>query len=89
VKTKNLTIADKAQVTLIVSGPDGKVTCVTYIRDGMEYFQPARVVLLGSYTYENSRLLLLSAMGVEMEGVRARERRALGFTLYTVEYFSL
>ncbi len=26
----------------------------------MEYFQPAKVVLLASYTYENSRLLLLS-----------------------------
>jgi gluconate 2-dehydrogenase alpha chain len=60
VKTKNLTIADKAQVTRIVAGGDGKVTGVTYIRDGKEYFQPAKAVLLVSYTYENSRLLLLS-----------------------------
>ena len=28
--------------------------------DGTEYFQPAKVVLLASYTYENVRLLLLS-----------------------------
>ena len=28
--------------------------------DGDEYFQPAKVVLLASYTYENTRLLLLS-----------------------------
>ena len=59
-KTKNLTVFDRAHVTRIVSGSDGRVTGVTYLRDGKEYFQPARVVLLASYTYENSRLLLLS-----------------------------
>ncbi len=31
-----------------------------YIFDGLEYFQPAKAVLVGSYTYENVRLLLLS-----------------------------
>jgi gluconate 2-dehydrogenase alpha chain len=60
VKTKNLAIFDHAQVIRIVSGADGRVTGVSYLKDGKEYFQPARVVLLGSYTYENSRLLLLS-----------------------------
>lgn len=59
-KTKNLTIFDKAQVTRIGAGADGRVTGVQYLRDGKEYFQPAGVVLLGSYTYENTRLLLLS-----------------------------
>jgi len=59
-KTKNLTIFERAQVTRIESGNDGKVNGVTYIRDGKEYFQPARVVLVASYTYENVRLLLLS-----------------------------
>ena len=59
-KTKNLTIADKAQVTRIVTDASGKVTGVLYLREGQEYFQPAKVVLLSSYTYENSRLLLLS-----------------------------
>ncbi len=39
---------------------NGKVTGVLYIRDGKEYFQPAKVVLVASYTYENARLLLLS-----------------------------
>ncbi|MBV8903769.1 MAG: GMC family oxidoreductase, partial [Acidobacteriia bacterium] len=60
VKTKNLTIFDHAHVTRIVAGADGRVTGVSYARNGQEYFQPARVVLLASYTYENSRLLLLS-----------------------------
>ena len=59
-KTKNLTIFDKAQVTRILSDDNGKVTGVQYLRDGKEYFQPAKVVLLASYTYENTRLLLLS-----------------------------
>jgi gluconate 2-dehydrogenase alpha chain len=36
------------------------VAGVTYIRDRREYFQPAKVVLLGGYTYENTRVLLLS-----------------------------
>src|SRR5713226_1917985 len=59
-KTKNLTIFDRAHVTRIVAGASGKVAGVQYIRDGKEYFQPAKVVLLGAYTYENARLLLLS-----------------------------
>jgi gluconate 2-dehydrogenase alpha chain len=60
VKTKNLKIFDMAQVTRIVADSHGKVTGVSYIKDGKEYFQPAKVVLLASYTYENNRLLLLS-----------------------------
>ena len=59
-KTKNLTIFDKAQVTRINSDGNGRVTGVTYVRNGEEFFQPAKAVLLGSYTYENNRLLFLS-----------------------------
>jgi gluconate 2-dehydrogenase alpha chain len=59
-RTKNLTVFDRAHVTRIVAGSDGHVTGVSYLRDGKEYFQPARAVLLASYTYENTRLLLLS-----------------------------
>jgi gluconate 2-dehydrogenase alpha chain len=59
-KTKNLIIADKAQVTRIQSDSSGRVTGVAYIREGQEFFQPAKAVLLASYTYENNRLLLLS-----------------------------
>ena len=59
-KTGHLTIFDRAQVTRIVAGNDGRISGVHYIRDRKEYFQPAKVVLLASYTYENTRLLLLS-----------------------------
>src|SRR6185436_850805 len=39
---------------------DGRASGVTYIKGGTEYFQPASVVLVASYVYENVRLLLLS-----------------------------
>jgi gluconate 2-dehydrogenase alpha chain len=69
VKTRNLTIFDYAQATRIVSGTDGRVTGVTYLRHDQEYFQPARVVLLASYTYENARLLLLSKSKAYPQGL--------------------
>jgi gluconate 2-dehydrogenase alpha chain len=47
---------------------NGRVVGVHYIRDGREYFQPADVVLLGSYTYENVRLLLMSKSKVFPNG---------------------
>ena len=59
-KTRHLTIYDRAHVTRIVAASDGKAAGVQYVRDRREYFQPAKVVLLASYTYENTRLLLLS-----------------------------
>lgn len=58
--TKRLTVVDNAVVRRIESDNVGKVTGVTYLRGGKEFFQPARAVLLGAYTYENIRLLLLS-----------------------------
>ncbi len=45
--------------TIEVDG-GGRIAGVNYLVDGAEYFQPAKVVLLASYTYENVRLLLLS-----------------------------
>ena len=59
-RTKNLTIFDHAHVTRIETDSNGRTTGVRYIRNRQEYFQPAKVVLLAGYTYENSRLLLLS-----------------------------
>jgi gluconate 2-dehydrogenase alpha chain len=59
-KTKNLAIFDRAQVTRILADNNGRVTGVSYIRNREEFFQPAKVVLVAGYTYENARLLLLS-----------------------------
>jgi gluconate 2-dehydrogenase alpha chain len=59
--TKRLEVVTRATVTSVaVDETSGRVTGVVYVRDGREYFQPAEVVLLASYTYENVRILLLS-----------------------------
>jgi gluconate 2-dehydrogenase alpha chain len=59
-QTKRLEVVTQAIVTAIDVDNDGRVRGVTYLRGGTEYFQPARVVLLASYVYENVRLLLVS-----------------------------
>lgn len=59
-RTGNLKIFDNAHVTRILADGEGRVTGVLYRRSNEEFFQPAKAVLLGAYTYENVRLLLLS-----------------------------
>ncbi len=59
--TGRLKVVTRAHVTsLDVNEGNARVSGVSYVTDGAEYFQPAKVVLLASYTYENVRLLLLS-----------------------------
>ena len=58
--TRNLRVVPYAHVIAIDSDDHGRVTGVRYLTDKKEYFQPASVVLLAGYTYENIRLLLLS-----------------------------
>jgi gluconate 2-dehydrogenase alpha chain len=58
--SKRLEVVDHATVTTIEVDGNGRVRGVAYLRNGEEYFQPANVVLLASYVYENVRLLLLS-----------------------------
>ena len=50
----------EAHVTTIEVGSNGRASGVNYVKGGTEYFQPAKVVLVASYVYENVRLLLLS-----------------------------
>src|SRR3954466_13193073 len=58
--TNHLKVVTRAHVTPIGVDNSGRVSGVNYVTDGVEYFQPAKVVLLASFTYENTRLLLLS-----------------------------
>ena len=58
--TGQLKVVTRAHVTTIEVDAQGRATGVNYVTDGEEYFQPAKVVLLASFTYENTRLLLLS-----------------------------
>ena len=60
IDTGNLDVVTYARVTNIVTDNDGKVTGVDYLRGSEEFFQPAEVVLMASYAYENVRLLQLS-----------------------------
>jgi gluconate 2-dehydrogenase alpha chain len=61
IDTKHLQVVTQAIATNITFDErSGRVTGVVYVKGGLEYFQPADVVLLASYTYENVRLLLQS-----------------------------
>jgi gluconate 2-dehydrogenase alpha chain len=60
VDTGNLRVITRAHVTTVEIGSDGRATGVNYVVGSNEYFQPAKVVLMASYTYENVRMLLLS-----------------------------
>jgi gluconate 2-dehydrogenase alpha chain len=60
VQTGNLRVITRAHVTTVEVDSNGRATGVNYLVGSTEYFQPAKVVLIAGYTYENSRLLLLS-----------------------------
>ena len=59
-ETGRLKVVTRAHVTSISVDTQGRATGVVYLQDGQEYVQPADVVLLAGYTYENVRMLLLS-----------------------------
>jgi gluconate 2-dehydrogenase alpha chain len=59
-KTGNLKVVEHARVLEIVVDGDGLASGVRYLKGNAVHFQPARAVLLAGYTYENTRLLLLS-----------------------------
>ena len=67
--TGNLKVITRAHVTTLEVGSDGRVTGVNYVVGSNEYFQPAKVVLIASYTYENVRLLLLSKSRAYPDGL--------------------
>ena len=70
--TGRFKVVTRAHVTRIEVDANGYASGVTYQTDGAEYFQPARVVLLASYTYENVRLLLLSKSKAYPNGLSNR-----------------
>ena len=67
--TKRLKIVTRAQVMRIEVDARGHASGVTYLRDGETYFQPASVVLMGCFTFENVRLLLLSKSRLFAKGL--------------------
>ena len=70
VATGRLKIVTLATTTnVVVDEKSGRITGVIYVKGSQEFFQPADVVLLASYTYENVRLLLLSKSKVFPNGL--------------------
>src|SRR5213594_1953109 len=67
--TGRLKLVTEARVTTIATDKNGRVSGVNYLKDGLEYFQPADVVLLATYTYENVRTLLLSKSAAYPNGL--------------------
>ena len=68
-RTGKLDVVTGAHVTKINVDRDGRASGVEYLKDGETYEQPADVVLLACYTYENTRLLLLSTSGAFPRGL--------------------
>jgi gluconate 2-dehydrogenase alpha chain len=59
-KTGKLKVVPGAWVTRVEVDKEGRASGVTFVKSGREYFQPAKVVMLSAFTFENVRLLLLS-----------------------------
>src|SRR4051812_3518055 len=75
VETGRLKVVTRAHVTTIEVDRGGRMTGVNYVTDGIEYFQPARAVLLAGFTYENTRLLLLSKSAAFPNGLANNHRQ--------------
>ena len=68
-ETGHLSVVTHAHVISVGVDTNGRVTGVTYRKNGETYVQPAEVVLLGTYTYENVRTLLLSTSRAYPDGL--------------------
>ncbi|HVW18316.1 MAG TPA: GMC family oxidoreductase [Solirubrobacteraceae bacterium] len=67
--TGRLRVETGARAVSIEVDGEGLATGVRYVKDGQERFQPAAVVLVGGYVFENVRLLLLSVSRVYPNGL--------------------
>jgi len=68
-KTGHFKAVTGAIATTIDVDAQGRASGVTYLQNGEEFFQPAKVVLLASFAYENTRLLLLSKSAAYPKGL--------------------
>jgi gluconate 2-dehydrogenase alpha chain len=81
-RTGNLDVVTEAQVVRIDVDAAGRAAGVQYLKGGETYIQPASVVLLAGYTYENTRLLLLSTSRAYPRGL-ANNRGQVGRHYFT------
>jgi gluconate 2-dehydrogenase alpha chain len=68
-KDKNFTLRTQAQVLRINLSKDRQhATGVTYVdASGREFEQPAKLIILGSFAFNNARMLLLSGIGKQYD----------------------
>jgi gluconate 2-dehydrogenase alpha chain len=59
----------RARAVEITVDREGRANGVRYVKNGSMRFQPAKAVLLAGYTYENTRLLLLSTSAAYPNGL--------------------
>jgi gluconate 2-dehydrogenase alpha chain len=67
--TGRLRIETGARVLRVTTDADGLATGASYVQDGRERIAEARAVLLATFTYENTRLLLLSRSAAHPHGI--------------------
>jgi gluconate 2-dehydrogenase alpha chain len=66
-KKKNFTVRTHCQVRRVVHR-DGKAVGVSYVDDsGKEFMQPAEMVVLSAWVFNNARLLMLSGIGEQYD----------------------
>jgi choline dehydrogenase-like flavoprotein len=58
-----------SMATRVVIGPHGRAVGVVYIREGVQYYLAARLVVVAAYSIETPRLLLLSSSPRFPEGL--------------------
>ena len=80
--TGNLRIVASARVTRVEVDGRGRATGVTYVVDGREHVQRAGLVMLAAHTYENVRLMLMSASPEHPAGL-ANGRGQVGLDFMT------
>ena len=85
---KNFKLLTNARVTRILVDRAGRANGVQYVRGGQTYVQPADVVVLGTYTYENNRLLMLSKSAAHPNGI-GNDKGQLGKHYMSHSYLSV
>ena len=68
-KTRNLKVVEGARAIEITVDRDGRANGVRYMKGHKVHFQAAKAVLVAGYTYENTRLLLLSKSSAFPDGL--------------------
>lgn len=84
----NFTVVTESEVVRINTTPDKKTaTSVTFVdSDGNIGEQPADIVIVATFTLDNTRLLLLSGIGTPYDAVSGEGVVGRAFTFQTLSW---